>query len=87
LILVDSFVWVDLFSKVPGPGGRELRRLIAHSEPVAVSGLIVIEVLEGINRDVERIQDWLASGTCLSQQVLRRTEGLLTFPGLHAPAG
>jgi predicted nucleic acid-binding protein len=59
LILVDSSVWIDFFSKAPGPGGRELRRLITGSEPLALSGVIVTEVLQGISRDIERIEHHL----------------------------
>jgi predicted nucleic acid-binding protein len=59
LILVDSSVWIDFFSSAPGPGGRELRRLIAESEPIGLSGLMVTEVLQGLARDVERIEKFL----------------------------
>ena len=60
MILVDSSVWIDFFSSAPGPGGRELRRLIAESEPVALSGIIVTEVLQGLGRDVQRIEHHLS---------------------------
>jgi predicted nucleic acid-binding protein len=60
LILVDSSVWIDFFSKTPGPGGHELRRLLTESEPVALTGLIVTEVLQGLRWDVERIERQLS---------------------------
>ncbi|MGH9400650.1 MAG: type II toxin-antitoxin system VapC family toxin [Terriglobia bacterium] len=56
MTLVDSSVWIDFFSKAPGPGGRELRRLIAESEPLALSGAIVTEVLQGLRQDIDRIE-------------------------------
>jgi predicted nucleic acid-binding protein len=59
LILVDSSVWIDFLSSRPGPGGRELRRLIEQGEPVAVTGVVVTEVLQGLTRDVKRIENYL----------------------------
>ena len=53
---MDSSVWIDFFSGKPGPGGRELRRLINGAEPLALTGIIVTEVLQGLRRDVERIE-------------------------------
>jgi predicted nucleic acid-binding protein len=59
LILVDSSVWVDFFSSSPGAAGRELRRLIADAEPICLTGLIIAEVLQGLTREVERIEAYL----------------------------
>lgn len=53
---MDSSVWIDFFSSAPGPGGRELRGLLAESEPVALTGLIVTEILQGLRWDVQRIE-------------------------------
>jgi predicted nucleic acid-binding protein len=60
LILVDSSVWIDFLSARPGPGGQELRRLIEEAAPVAVAGIVVTEVLQGLKRDVERIENYLS---------------------------
>jgi predicted nucleic acid-binding protein len=60
LILVDSSVWIDFLSASPGPAGRELRRLITEGEPIALTGIIVAEVLQGLTRDVDRIEQLLA---------------------------
>lgn len=60
MILVDSSVWVDFFSASPGPGGSELRRMIEDSEPFAITGVVVAEVLQGLTRDATRIQRLLA---------------------------
>ena len=60
MILVDSSVWIDFFGSAPGPGGHELKRLIEASEPLALAGVIVTEILQGLRRDVERITRQLA---------------------------
>ena len=60
MILVDSSVWVDFFRSSPGPAGGELRRMIAESEPFALTGVVVAEVLQGLTRDAGRIEQFLA---------------------------
>ncbi len=60
MILVDSSVWVDFFSSSPGRAGCELRRMIAESEPFAITGVVVAEVLHGLTRDTGRIDQYLA---------------------------
>ncbi len=60
MILVDSSIWIDFFSHSPGAGGAELRRMITEAEPFALTGLVVAEVLQGLTRDAERIQGYLA---------------------------
>ena len=59
MILVDSSVWVDFFSSSPGRGGGELRRMIEDSEPVALTGVVVTEVLQGLTRDARTIEQFL----------------------------
>jgi predicted nucleic acid-binding protein len=60
LILVDRSVWIDFLSSSPGRAGAELRRMIAEAEPLAVTGVIVAEVLQGLTRDVSRIEHYLS---------------------------
>ena len=60
MILVDSSVWIDFLSSRPGPGGLELRRLIEDGAPVALTGVVVREVLQGLKRDIKRIEDYLS---------------------------
>ncbi len=60
MILVDSSVWVDFFSSSPGPAGAELRRMIKESEPFALTGIVVAEVLQGLIRDSGPIERLLA---------------------------
>jgi hypothetical protein len=55
LILVDSSVWIDFFNSQPSPAGLELERLISAGAPVAITGLIVLEVLQGLRRDAEPV--------------------------------
>jgi len=59
LILVDSSVWIDFFSSKPGRVGAELRRMIEESEPFALTGVVVAEVLQGLTRDARRIEGFL----------------------------
>src|ERR1039458_4442728 len=58
-MLVDSSVWVDFFSSRPGSAGAELRRMIDDSEPLALTGVVVTEVLQGLTRDAGRIEHFL----------------------------
>lgn len=56
---MDSSVWVDFFTTSPGPAGNELRRLIDDSEPFALTGVVVAEVLQGLTRDAAPIEGFL----------------------------
>ncbi len=60
MILVDSSVWIDFLSSRPGPAGRELRRLIEEGTPVAITGVVATEVLQGLKRDVKLIEAYLS---------------------------
>jgi predicted nucleic acid-binding protein len=60
LILVETSVWIDFFSRSPGRAGSELRRMIDVVEPFALTGLVVTEVLQGLTRDVYRIERYLS---------------------------
>jgi predicted nucleic acid-binding protein len=60
LILVDSSVWIDFLSSSPSRAGVELRRMIAEAEPFALAGVVVTEVLQGLKRDVSRIEHYLS---------------------------
>jgi predicted nucleic acid-binding protein len=61
LILADTSVWIDFFSSRRGTAGEELARLIDASEPLVLSGLIATEILQGLNRDIEQSESFLAS--------------------------
>ena len=60
MILVDSSVWVDFFSFSPSRAGNELRRMIEDSEPLALTGVVVAEVLQGLTRDARTVERFLA---------------------------
>jgi predicted nucleic acid-binding protein len=60
LILVDTSVWIDFFSPSPGRAGGELRWMIEEAEPFALTGVIVTEILQGLRRDVHRIERFLS---------------------------
>jgi predicted nucleic acid-binding protein len=59
LILVDSSVWIDFFDSSPGRAGAKLRRMIEEAEPLALTGIVVAEVLQGLTRDARRIEQYL----------------------------
>ena len=60
MILVDTSVWIDFFSSAPGRAGDELRRMIRDAEPFALIGVVVAEILQGLTRDVSRIEHYLS---------------------------
>ena len=60
MILVDSSVWIDFLSSSPSPAGAELRRMINEAETFALAGVVVTEVLQGLKRDVSRIEHYLS---------------------------
>ena len=60
MILVDTSVWIDFFSSSPGRAGNELRRMIDEVEPFALTGFVVTEILQGLTRDVSRIERFLS---------------------------
>ena len=78
MILVDTSVWVDFFSSSPGRAGTELRRMIAEAEPLALSGEIVSEILQGLRRDVGQIEREL------SQWDMLEPLGFSTYRGAAA---
>ena len=73
MILVDSSVWVDFLSSSPSSAGAELRRMIADAEPFALTGVVITEVLQGLKRDVRRMEHYL------SQWELLEPKGFSTY--------
>lgn len=65
MILVDSSVWIDFLSSSPSSAGAELRRMIADAEPFALAGVIVTEILQGLKRDVSRVEHYLSQWAML----------------------
>lgn len=60
MILVDTSVWIDFFGSSPGPAAKELRRMIDDAEPIALTGIVLTEILQGLTRDVDRIDRYLS---------------------------
>jgi predicted nucleic acid-binding protein len=60
MILVDSSVWIDFLSSAPGRAGAELRRMIGDAEPLALTGVVVAEILQGLTRNVSHIEHYLS---------------------------
>ena len=60
MILVDSSVCIDFFSSAPGRAGNELRRMISDADPFVLTGVVVAEILQGLTRDVSRIEHYLS---------------------------
>ncbi len=60
MILVDSSVWIDFLNRNRGHAGDELERLIRSGAPLVLAGVIVVEVLQGLRRDVAEIARLLA---------------------------
>jgi predicted nucleic acid-binding protein len=71
LILVDSSVWIDFFSSAPGRAGAELRRMITDAEPLTLTGVVVAEILQGLTRDVSRIEHYLSQWDLLEPRGFR----------------
>ena len=71
MILVDSSVWIDFFSSAPGRAGDELRRMIGDAEPFALTGVVVAEILQGLTRDVRRIEQYLSQWEMLEPRGFR----------------
>ncbi len=80
MILVDTSVWIDFFSSSPGRAGRELRRMIDEVEAFALTGVVVTEVLQGLRRDVNRIERYLSLWEMLEPR------GFSTYCGASAIA-
>lgn len=60
MILVDSSVWIDFFAPLRRPAGAELAKLIQEPVPLALTGIVVAEVLQGLTRDIAQIEHYLS---------------------------
>ncbi|MBN1106176.1 MAG: PIN domain nuclease [Deltaproteobacteria bacterium] len=48
MIVVDTSVWIDFFRDTPGRDSEQLEGLIRESNRVAICGVILQEILQGI---------------------------------------
>lgn len=53
MIVVDTSVWVDVLNDVPTPRARQCVALIEGGEPVALTDVILTEILQGLRTDGE----------------------------------
>jgi predicted nucleic acid-binding protein len=59
VIVVDTSVWIDLLNDVETPQSRHCAKLIEEGEPVALTDIVLTEILQGLRserdaRNVER---------------------------------
>jgi len=61
MILVDTSVWIDFLNGVSSAHRHLLHRLIEDEEDIAITEIILTEVLQGIQdeREVRRTQEYL----------------------------
>jgi predicted nucleic acid-binding protein len=53
VIVVDTSVWIDVLNAVPTPRAQRCLGLIEGGEPVALTDVILTEVLQGLRTDRE----------------------------------
>ena len=58
MVLVDTTVWIDLFSASPYPHVKTLETLIVDREDICLCGIILTEVLQGIREVSEFNRTW-----------------------------
>jgi len=63
VILVDTSVWIDFFAGRDEPHVTELEQLIANSEDLALCGIVLMEILQGIT--IRKTNDCLIAATTL----------------------
>lgn len=51
MILVDTSVWIDFLSSNPSPQSAVLHNLIENEEDIAITEIILTEILQGIRED------------------------------------
>ena len=56
MILVDTSVWIDFFGEKPLPHVNKLEALIGQGEEIAICGVILTEILQGI-RDEKQFHE------------------------------
>lgn len=53
MIVVDTSVWVDVLNDVPAPQARRCVELIEGGEPIALTDVILTEILQGLRSERE----------------------------------
>ena len=75
MILVDTSVWIDFFRGENSLERRMLHRLIEDEEEIAVTGIILTEILQGIKED----KKYQATKTYLLEFPFYEPSGINTF--------
>lgn len=67
MILVDTSVWIDFFANRPKPHVDTLRQRILNNDELAICGIVLTEVLQGIREDKEhqRVKEYMSYLTLL----------------------
>lgn len=62
-MLVDTSVWIDFFNGYDSPEADRLTQAIREGEPIALTGLVLTEILLGLksDREAQRIADLLTA--------------------------
>lgn len=62
MILVDTSVWIDFFANRPKPHVDTLRQRILNNDELAICGIVLTEVLQGIRDDKEhqRVKEYMS---------------------------
>jgi predicted nucleic acid-binding protein len=53
VIVVDTSVWIDVLNDTPTPQAQRCVELIEEGEPVALTDIILTEILQGLRSDKE----------------------------------
>jgi len=53
VIVVDTSVWIDVLNDVPSPGADRCVELIREGAPVALTDVVLTEILQGLRTDQE----------------------------------
>jgi predicted nucleic acid-binding protein len=56
LIVVDTSVWIDVLNDTPAPQAMRCVELIEAGQPVALTDVILTEILQGLRSDREATQ-------------------------------
>ena len=61
MILVDTSVWIDFFAGLDRPHVAKLEQLIVDNQDLALCGIVLTEILQGIVDDTayDRVRDYL----------------------------
>ena len=75
MILVDTSVWIDFLRGKNSPERRLLRRLIEDEEEIAITEIILAEILQGVKED----KDFRALKEYLLEFPILRPTGIETY--------